>query len=97
MSRKFFCAKCKSLLTVTRRVLASKTIVDLIEPHECSGEMEFDEGYAKTIVGEVKTVQNSNGLSQPLPPGDKRAKEYVKADTTAPLGVLDQLDNLKRG
>jgi hypothetical protein len=100
--RPVYCFKCNKKLIITRRVIKelNKAIVDFIDPHTCPDipyELDLNIGPAPTFVD--KSVQKLNELKKPSPfdaPGlaDKRPKDQVKDDTSAPSSVLDMLKGM---
>lgn len=98
MAKRFFCSECGTQLQVTRKALKNKAmIVDLVTPHVC------DEDNLNNITDADRPTERAVPMSKPdpNPPDvrpinfdirDRRKKEHVKS--TAPSGVLNQLENL---
>ena len=69
MSRRFYCAECGKLLTVTRKAPPKyATIIDIVEVHKCSKEpIEFDlqpvDTPFKPVKDKQKFVQKLNDLN----------------------------------
>ncbi len=104
MSRQFYCSQCGKHLTTFRKALPTYgTVIDLIDPHECSEEpIEFDltplhPSSFKPENVDNKFVQKLNELTPKLnqPKEGKLRDRRNDVPSSAPPNVLGILKNMQ--
>lgn len=101
MSKIYFCSKCNTQLTITRRALPKfNRIIEVVYPHICPDialPLEFEPNPVTTYSDE-KTVQKSNDLRLPgistEDLRDRRSAEHIKG-SSAPLSVIDMIKTMQ--